>query len=56
MNIDRLVLAFADGIILLSLVLIHCHSANLLHIAFTGFCPLAKILKAADKQAGHTFN
>lgn len=54
MNIDRLVLAFADGIILLSLVLIHCHSANLLHIAFTGFCPLAKILKAADKHLTKT--
>lgn len=67
MNIDRLVLAFAGGMILLSLVLSQYHSpnwlwltafvgANLFQASFTGFCPLAKMLKAAGKKAGHAFD
>jgi hypothetical protein len=29
---------------------------NMLQAAFTGFCPLAKILKAIGKPAGSAFN
>ena len=67
MNIDRAVLAFAGSVILLSVVLTHYHSvnwmwltvfvgANLLQAAFTGFCPLAKMLKAIGLKAGNAFH
>lgn len=66
MNIDRLVFAFAGSVILLSLALSQYHSlnwlwltafvgANLLQAAFTGFCPLAKILKVIGKKPGSAF-
>jgi hypothetical protein len=66
MNIDRLVFAFAGCVILLSLILSLLHSmywlwlaafvgANLLQSAFTGFCPLATILKKVGKQPGTAF-
>lgn len=66
MNIDRLVLAFAGLFILLSLALSQLHSvywlwftafvgANMLQAAFTGFCPLAKILGALGKRPGTAF-
>lgn len=66
MNIDRIVLAFAGSVILLSLVLTQYHSANwvwltafvganLLQASFTGFCPLAKMLKAIGKKPGSAF-
>ena len=55
MNIDRVVLAFAGSMVLLSVLLAYFVSpwwllltlfvgANLLQSAFTGFCPLAMIL------------
>lgn len=67
MSIERLVLAFAGTMILVSLVLSQVHSinwlwftvfvgANLLQSAFTGFCPLALILKAAGKKNGAAFS
>lgn len=67
MSIDRLVLAFAGTMILLSLVLAYYFSPhwlwltafvgfNLLQSAFTGFCPLAKILKAMGARPGEAFN
>lgn len=67
MNIDRIVLAFAGFAILLSLVLSHYHSQywlfftafvglNLLQSAFTGFCPLAMILKKIGKSSGSAFS
>ncbi|NOQ77385.1 MAG: DUF2892 domain-containing protein [Methylococcaceae bacterium] len=67
MNIDRIVLAFAGSVVLLSVLLSNIHhpawmwltvfvGANLLQAAFTGFCPLAKMLKAAGKKAGHAFD
>lgn len=67
MSIDRIVLAFAGAVILLSLLLAHYHSAywlwltafvgaNLLQSAFTGFCPLANILKAMGKKPGQAFD
>ena len=61
MVIERMVLAFAGSFVLISLVLSRLHSpywllltafvgVNLLQSAFTGFCPLAKILKAAGNK------
>ena len=63
MSIDRIVLAFAGTMVLISAILTAVHSpwwllltgfvgANLLQSAFTGFCPLAKILKAAGCRRG----
>jgi hypothetical protein len=56
MSIDRAVMAVAGSFILISLLLAHYHSqlwlwftafvgANLLQSAFTGFCPMAILLK-----------
>ena len=66
MNADRMVLTFAGVFILASLVLSKLSSpywllftafvgANLLQASFTGFCPLAKILKAMGVKAGDVF-
>jgi hypothetical protein len=66
MSIDRIVLAFAGFFILLSVGLSQVHSIywlwftafvglNLLQSAFTGFCPLATILKKLGKQPGAAF-
>jgi hypothetical protein len=67
MSIDRLVLAIAGVFILASLALSQLHSvywlwftafvgANLFQAAFTGFCPLAKILKAFGAKPGQAFS
>jgi len=66
MTIDRFVLAFAGSFILISLLLSRIHSpywlwftafvgANLLQSAFTGFCPLAKILRMFGVKPGQAF-
>ena len=66
MSIDRLVIAVAGGFILISLLLAHYHSANwlwftafvganLLQSAFTGFCPMAMILKKLGFKPGSAF-
>ena len=66
MNIDRLVFAFAGTFILASLALSQLHSVywlwftafvgvNMLQAAFTGFCPLAKILAFMGKESGCAF-
>lgn len=66
MNIDRFVFAFAGLMILISVGLSQIHSVywllltafvglNMLQAAFTGFCPLAKILKAAGSKPGQAF-
>jgi len=66
MNIDRLVFAFAGAMILLSLALSQVHSVywllltafvglNMLQAAFTGFCPLARVLKAMGQKPGQAF-
>ena len=63
MNVERMVLTFTGTFILASLLLSKIHSpyrllfaafvgANLSHASFTGFCPLAKILKAMGVKAG----
>lgn len=66
MNIDRFVLAFAGSVVLASvalavlvdqrwLFLTGFVGLNLLQSAFTGFCPLALILRALGLQAGPAF-
>ncbi|HVC17988.1 MAG TPA: DUF2892 domain-containing protein [Rhodanobacter sp.] len=66
MNIERTVLAFAGTMILLSLALGHFVSswwlllalfvgANLLQSAFTGFCPLAMLLRKLGLKSGCAF-
>ena len=67
MSIDRIVMAFAGSVILISLGLSQLHSVywlwlaafvgfNLLQSAFTGFCPLDMILKAIGAKPGQAFN
>ena len=66
MTIDRAVLAFAGSVVLISLVLgVYVHAnwfwvtafvgANLLQSSFTGFCPLAIILKKSGVRQGAAF-
>jgi len=67
MSIDRVVFAFAGFVILASLALSQVHSVNWLFLtafvglnmfqaAFTGFCPLAIMLKKAGIKPGCAFN
>ena len=67
MTIDRIVMAFAGSFILISLILSQIHStywlwftafvgANLLQASFSGFCPLAKILRAFGVKPGQAFD
>jgi fatty acid desaturase len=66
MNIDRIVLAFAACVILISLLLAHFASPwfllltlfvglNMLQASFTGFCPLATILRRFGAKPGCAF-
>lgn len=66
MSIDRIVMAFAGSVVLLSVLLAHVFSPwwmllaafvgfNLLQAAFTGFCPLAMILKRLGVKPGAAF-
>ncbi|NKI33731.1 DUF2892 domain-containing protein [Wenzhouxiangella sp. XN79A] len=66
MNIDRFVFAFAGTMILVSLVLSQLHSVywlvltafvgvNMLQAAFTGFCPLAILLRRLGRPTGAAF-
>jgi hypothetical protein len=66
MSIDRIVFAVAGSFILISLFLAHYHSdlwlwftafvgANLLQSAFTGFCPMAMLLKKLGVKPGCAF-
>ncbi len=66
MTIDQFVLAFAGGVILITVLLSRIHSvywlwatafvgANLLQSVFTGFCPLAKMLKLLGVKSGTVF-
>lgn len=66
MSIDRVVMAFAGTMILVSLLLgIQVNpnwfwltafvGANLLQASFTGFCPLAMILRKFGVQPGAAF-
>ena len=66
MNIDRAVMAFAGSVVLVSLVLAHFFSPwwllltlfvglNLLQASFTGFCPLAIVLRRFGFKSGSAF-
>lgn len=66
MSVDRVVLAIAGLFIMLSVALGHYHhpywlfftlfvGANLFQSAFTGFCPLAIILKKLGVRPGQAF-
>lgn len=66
MNIDRIVLAFAGTVVLVSIALGYFASswwlllgvfvgANLLQSAFTGFCPLARMLRKLGLKPGCAF-
>ena len=66
MNVDRLVFAFAGTMILTSMMLAYLFSpwwlllaffvgGNMLQASFTGFCPLALILKRAGVAPGPAF-
>jgi hypothetical protein len=66
MSIDRMVFAFAGSMVLLSLALAYAVSpwwlllaafvgVNMLQAAFTGFCPLAMVLKRLGVRPGAAF-
>jgi hypothetical protein len=66
MSIDRLVMAFAGAMVLISVTLAFLFSpwwmllaafvgANLMQAAFTGFCPLAMLLKRWGVKPGAAF-
>ncbi len=66
MSIDRIVMAFAGTVILVSVLLSVYHNVNwlwltgfvgfnLLQSSFTGFCPLATILKKMGRESGPAF-
>lgn len=67
MTIERFVLAFAGSMIVFSVVMSQLHSVywlgftafvglNMFQSAFTGFCPLAKILKSFGRKTGPAFS
>jgi hypothetical protein len=66
MSIERIVLAVAGFLVVFSVLMAHAYDPNWLWVtgfvgfnlfqsAFTGFCPLAKILKAAGRKTGPAF-
>lgn len=66
MGIERIVMAFAGAMVLFSLTLAHFFGAgwllltglvgaNLLIAAFTGFCPLIKLLRRFGVESGGAF-
>jgi len=66
MSIDRIVMAFAGAMILVSLLLAQLASpwwlllaafvgVSLLQAAFTGFCPLAIVAKRLGAKSGAAF-
>lgn len=66
MSVDRMVFAFAGSFVLIGVVLAWWVSpwwllvpafvgVNMLQSAFTGFCPLAKILKSFGVKPGAAF-
>jgi hypothetical protein len=66
MNVDRIVIGFAGAVVLLGIALAHFGApgwiwlsvfggANLLQSSFTGFCPLALLLKKLGLKPGCAF-
>lgn len=67
MSIERIVLAVAGLFIMISVTLGYYHhpywlfftafvGLNLFQSAFTGFCPMAIMLKKIGKKPGHAFS
>jgi hypothetical protein len=67
MSIDRWVMRFAGTVVLVSLILAHFVSpnwlwltafvgANLFQASFTGFCPLAIVLRRLGVRPGQAFS
>ena len=67
MNLDRLVFTVAGSFVLLSVMMSVFHSpywlfftafvgTNLLQASFTGFCPLAVLLKKVGVKTGPAFS
>jgi len=67
MVIDKIIMSFAGVVILVSLILSLAHSGywlwltalvgvNLIQAPFTGFCPMAKVLKALGVKPGAAFH
>lgn len=65
-NIDKIVMRFAGSVVIVSLLLAHFYSPawlwltgfvglNLVQASFTGFCPLAMVLKKIGVQSGSAF-
>jgi hypothetical protein len=66
MNIDKLIFRIAGSFVLISLFLSWAHSpywlwftalvgANLVQASFTGFCPMATVLKKIGIKSGSAF-
>lgn len=66
MNVDRLVMRFAGGMVILAVALAYFFSPwwlllalfvglNLFQASFTGFCPLARILRRLGAAPGCAF-
>lgn len=66
MNLDKMVLAFAGCVVLISValgVLVHPYwfgltvfaGLNMLQAAFTGFCPAAMVFKRFGARSGQAF-
>jgi hypothetical protein len=67
MTVDRMILAIAGSFILVSTLLAVLHNtnwlwftafvgANLLQSAFSGFCPMAVVLKKCGVKTGEAFS
>ncbi len=67
MSIERIVIAMAGLFVIISTTLAYYHhiywlfltlfvGVNLFQAAFTGFCPMAIILKKLGKKSGHAFS
>lgn len=66
MNVDRLVMRFAGSMVIIAVALAYFFSPwwlllalfvgiNLLQASFTGFCPLARILRKLGAKPGCAF-
>lgn len=67
MNIDKLVFRIAGGLTLISVLLAWAHSGywlwftafvgvNMIQASFTGFCPMARVLKFFGVKPGQAFD
>ncbi|MBK1695714.1 YgaP family membrane protein [Rhodovibrio salinarum] len=67
MTLDRIVMALIGAIVVVTVILSQVHAggwlwvtvifgAHLFQMAFTGFCPLAKLLKSVGMKPGAALN